>query len=283
MSDRAITVRRLGGTSEQRAALPPQRVLADTALIAQRNLRKLLRNGRFILFSTVQPFMQLILFAYVFGAVASVGGPFSYKDFVVPAVLIQTMTFAAMSSGVGIANDLQTGMIDRFRSLPIARSAFLVGRIVSDTSRLAVQAVLLVIAAFIIGFRFRAGIPSGLTMILVIVAFGMALTAFSVWVGLAVRDPETVQAAVFIPMLPLVFTSSAFAPVDRLPGWMQPVARFNPVTAAIDTARGMTLGDGALVAISDKHVSTAAIQFGIWWIVIVGVFTALAVRRYRLG
>ena len=195
--------------AEARAALPLRRVAADVALMAGRNLLKVRRNTRVIVFSTIQPLMQLLLFAYVFGAVASVGGGISYKDFVVPAVLVQTMVFAAMGSGVGIATDLHTGMIDRFRSLPIARSAFLVGRTVSDSSRLGIQAVLLVIASLLIGFRFHAGVPAAIGMAIVVVLFGMALTAFSAWIGLSVGDPEAVQAAVFIPILPLVFTSSA--------------------------------------------------------------------------
>jgi ABC-2 type transport system permease protein len=270
-------------SAEERAALPPRRVLADIALLAGRNLRKVLRNTRFIVFSTIQPLMQLLLFAYVFGAVASVGSTIPYKDFVVPAVLVQTMTFAAMGSGVGIANDLHTGMIDRFRSLPIARSAFLVGRTTSDSLRLGIQALLLVMASLAIGFRFHTGVGGALGMVVIVVLFGMALTAFSAWVGLSVGDPETVQAAVFIPILPLIFTSSAFAPVSRLPGWMQPVARANPVTSAIDAARGLALGDGTLFKVSHVHVTTAAWHFVVWWVAIVGVFTALAVRRYRLG
>jgi hypothetical protein len=130
---------------------------------------------------------------------------------------VQSITFSAMGSGVGIAYDLESGMIDRFRSLPIARSAFLVGRTWSDSLRLGIQSILLVGAALIIGFEFHNGWLGALGMIVVIVLFGIALTAFSAWVGLVIRDPETVQPAVFIPILPLVFTSSAFAPVDRLP------------------------------------------------------------------
>jgi ABC transporter DrrB family efflux protein len=270
-------------TAEQRAALPPRRVLGDIALVAARNLRKVIRNTRLIVFSTIQPLMQLILFAYVFGAVANIGKGLSYKDFVVPAVLVQTMTFAAMGSGVGIANDLQTGMIDRFRSLPIARSAFLVGRTTSDSLRLGIQALLLVIASLVIGFRFHGGLVGAVGMVAVVVLFGMALTAFSAWVGLWVADPEAVQAAVFIPILPLIFTSSAFAPVSRLPGWMQPLARVNPVTSAIDAARGLALGDRVLFHISQVHVTTAVWHFAVWWAVLVAVFTALAVHRYRLG
>jgi len=283
MTDTAIPLAMSEGTPEERAALPPTRVLADIGLITGRNLRRMLRNPQLIVFSTIQPLMQLILFAFVFGAVASVDGPVSYKDFVIPAVLVQSMTFAAMGSGVGIANDLQSGMVDRLRSLPIARSAFLVGRTVSDSTRLSIQALLLVGASLLIGFRFHNGVIAAIGMVIVVVMFGVALTAFSGWVGLAVSNPETVQAAVFIPILPLVFTSSAFAPVSSLPGWMQPIAELNPVTAAIDTARGLALGDDALYAISGVHLHTAALHFIMWWTLIVVVFTALAVHRYRVG
>ncbi len=271
-------------TPEERAALPPQRVIADIALVAQRNLRKIPRNPRLILFTTIQPVLQLVLFVFVFGAIATVGGGVvSYKEFVVPAVLIQSVTFAAMTSGIGIANDLHTGMVDRLRSLPIARSAFLVGRTASDSTRLGIQAVLLVLVGLLIGFRFQNGFVPAVGMVVVIVLWGVALTTFSAWVGLAVREPDAVQAAVFIPMLPLVFTSSAFAPVEALPGWMQPIATINPVTAAINLTRGLALGNDALMAVSDTTLAASAVQFGLWWIAIVGVSTALAVRRYRLG
>jgi ABC-2 type transport system permease protein/oleandomycin transport system permease protein len=280
---RAITIETTTGTAEERAALPPSRVLADIGLCTQRNLRKMMRNPRLIVFSTIQPFMQLMLFVFVFGSVASVGESISYKDFVVPAVLIQTMTFAAMSSGIGIANDLHLGMIDRLRSLPIARSAFLVGRTASDSTRLGIQAGLLVICGLLIGFRFHNGVLGAVAMLVVVVMFGIAHPTYAGGVGHAVRSPEAVQAAVFIPMLPLVFTSSAFAPVSRLPGWMQPVARWSPVTAAIDSARGLALGNRTLQSFSGTSTTTALIHFAAWWLAIVVVFTTLAVRRYRIG
>lgn len=268
--------------AEARAALPPSRVIADIALVAQRNLRRLFRNSRLILFTTIQPLMQLVLFAYVFSGVARVPGV-SYREYVVPAVIVQSLVFSGMTTGVGIAYDLQTGMVDRFRSLPIARSAFLVGRTVSDSLRLAIQALLLVAAAFVIGFRPHAGALGLAGMVVVEVLFGMSLTAFSAWIGLSVRDPETVQAAAFIPMMPLVFTSSAFAPIRALPGWMQPVARASPVTAAIDAARVLVLGEDRLARFSSVHTTTALWHFALWWAALVTVFTALAVRRYRLG
>lgn len=270
-------------TAEQRAALGPARVAADTWLLAQRNLQRVVRSTGLIVFSTIQPLMQLVLFAYVFTAVATIGPGLDYRDFVVPAVLVQSVAFASMGSGVGIAYDLESGMIDRFRVLPIARSAFLVGRTVSDSLRLGIQAVMLVLAALVIGFDFRTGVPGALGLVAIIVLFGVALSAFSGYVGLRVGDPEAVQSALFIPVLPLTFTSSAFAPIERLPSWMQEVARWNPVTAAIDSARGLALGDDVLFRISEIHVGTALWHFAAWWLVIVGVFTTLAVRRYRRG
>jgi ABC-type multidrug transport system permease subunit len=137
------------------------------------------------------------------------------------------------------------------------------------------------IAALAIGFHFHGGFLGALIMPFVAVLFGMALITFSEFMGLAVQDPETVQAAVFIPLLPLIFTSSAFAPISALPGWMQPVARVNPVTSAIDTARGLALGDDKLYQLSHVHLGGSALKFAAWVIAITGIFTFLAVRKYR--
>ena len=271
-----------GALGEPRASIGLRRQLLDIHLLAKRNLMKVLRKPRFIIFSTLQPIMQLILFVFVFGSIAQLQGlGLSYKDFVVPAVIIQTMTFTGVQSGIGIADDMNTGMIDRFRSLPIARAAFLLGRTASDTARLTFQVLLLVVTALVIGFRFQNGLVSGVGMVVIAILFGMALVTFSEYVGLAVKDPETVQAAMFIPLLPLVFTSSAFAPISRLPGWMQPFAKVNPVTAAIDTARGLAIGDDKLYQVSQVHLSTAFTRFAITWVVIMVLFTFLAVRQWR--
>lgn len=271
-----------GALGEPRASIGLRRQLLDIHLLAKRNLMKVLRKPRFIIFSTLQPIMQLILFVFVFGSIAQLQGlGLSYKDFVVPAVIIQTMTFTGVQSGIGIADDMNTGMIDRFRSLPIARAAFLLGRTASDTARLTFQVLLLVVTALVIGFRFQNGLVSGVGMVVIAILFGMALVTFSEYVGLAVKDPETVQAAMFIPLLPLVFTSSAFAPISRLPDWMQPFAKVNPVTAAIDTARGLAIGDDKLYQVSQVHLSTAFTRFAITWVVIMVLFTFLAVRQWR--
>jgi hypothetical protein len=161
-------------TPEERAALPPLRVLADIGLLAGRNLRRVMRNTGLIVFSTIQPLMQLILFAYVFTAVADIGAGIGYREFIVPAILVQSIVFASMGSGVGVAYDLESGMIDRFRAMPIARSAFLVGRTVSDSLRLGIQVLLLVVASLVIGFAFLNGVLGAIGMIVVVVLFGAA-------------------------------------------------------------------------------------------------------------
>ena len=206
-------------TAHKRATITPTRLAMDVWLLAERNLLKIWRRPRLIVFSIVQPIMQLILFVFVFGAIANLGDAgLTYKDFVVPAVLVQTMVFAGIQSGIGIADDMNTGMIDRFRSLPVARSGFLLGRTVSDGIRLSLQATMVTVVAFIIGFHTHNGVGGAVLMVVVAILFGIALVTFSEYMGLAIKDPETVQAAVFIPLLPLIFTSSAFAPVSRLPG-----------------------------------------------------------------
>lgn len=250
----------------------PATVISDNLILAWRNLVKFKRNNRLMLLSTVQPLTQMVLFAYVFNSVANVPGV-PYKQFVVPGVLVQAVVLAAMRTGVSVAVDLHTGMMDRFRTLPIARSAVLVGRTISDTARIAIQTVfLIVIAVGLIGFRFETGPLRAVGVMLVIVAFGMALTAFSGWVGLCVDDPETAQTSLMVPIMPLVFTSSAFAPISRLPGWMQVFARWNPCTAAVDLCRSLALGGPLLWPFE---------RFLIAVVVITSLFTTLAVRRYR--
>jgi ABC-2 type transport system permease protein/oleandomycin transport system permease protein len=248
---------------------------SDTMLIAGRNLRKVVRVPQLIVFSTIQPVMVLLLFTFVFGGIAHVP-QVSYREYIVPGVLVQTLTFAAMSTGVGLATDLQSGMIDRFRSLPIARSAVLIGRTLADALRITVQTTLVLIVAFMIGFRFLTGPLRGLGVLVFAVMFGVALSTLSAWIGLSLKDPETVQVAGFVPIFPLIFVSSAFAPIHTLPGWMQGFARINPVTAAIDTMRGLALGGVYAV-----HLWSSMWHMILWSVAMIVGFLMLAVRQYR--
>lgn len=246
----------------------------NIATIANRNLVKFYRNRQLLLLSVVQPLTNMMLFAYVFNGVAHIPGT-SYREYVIPGVLIQAVMVTAMRTGVTVSYDSDSGMNDRFRSLPIARSAVLIGRTLSDTARIALQTIVLtVIACTAVGYHFSAGAFRAVPFVLSITCFGLAVTTFSAWVGLVASDPESAQTILITPTLPLVFGSSGFAPVSRLPGWMQLFAEVNPVTAAVDLVRALAVGGQLL---------TPFIHYLLWTGGITATFTCLAVRRYQRG
>jgi ABC-2 type transport system permease protein/oleandomycin transport system permease protein len=256
----------------------PRLTMADAtsniATIAYRNLVKFYRNRQLLLLSVVQPLTNMMLFAYVFNGVAHIPG-ISYREYVIPGVLIQAVMVTAMRTGVTVSYDSDSGMNDRFRSLPIARSAVLVGRTVSDTSRVAVQTVVLtMVACAAVGYTFHGGVMRAVPFVAVITVFGLAVTSFSVWVGLVATDPESAQTLLITPTLPLVFGSSGFAPVDRLPGWLRLFAEINPVSSAVDLSRAIAVGGPLLVPL---------IHFLLWTGGITATFTLMAVRRYQRG
>jgi ABC transporter DrrB family efflux protein len=249
-------------------------VVSNIGVLANRNLVKFARNRQLMIVSIVQPLTNMIMFAYVLNQVAHVPGV-SYKQFVIPGVLIQAVMVAAMRTGVAVSYDSDAGMTDRFRSLPIARSAVLAGRIVSDTLRIGIQIVILMIVAVVlVGFKFRNGPLGAIGAVTVIVMFGLAMTAFAGWVGLASKDPESTQTILVTPTLPFVFGSSAFAPLTRLPTWMRPFAMVNPVSSAVDTARSMAIG-GPLQSSLEHYLA--------WTVGLTITFVYLGVRRYQRG
>ena len=214
----------------------------------------------------------MMLFAYVFNNVANIPGV-SYREYVIPGVLTQAVMVAAMRTGIAVSHDSASGMNDRLRSLPIARSAALVGRTVSDTIRIGVQtAVLAAVAVTFVGFQFRFGALRAIASIGVIALFGLAVTSFAAWVGLASRDPESAQTMLITPTLPLVFGSSGFAPVDRLPSWLQAFAQVNPVTSVVDLSRHLAIGG---------ELFTPFVHYVLWTGGMTILFTYLGVRRYQ--
>jgi ABC-2 type transport system permease protein/oleandomycin transport system permease protein len=246
----------------------------DGAITSWRNLVVLPRTPDLIFFTLVQPVMFVVLFNYVFGGAigSSLAGGESYTQFLIPGIMVQTIVFGAAATAVGLAEDLQKGIIDRFRSLPISRSAVLVGRIVADTFRLLMVALVLVVVGMLIGFRFEGGVLAGVLLVVVAVAFGWAMSWIMANIGMAVKDPETAQTAGFVWLFPLTFVSSAFTPVATMPGWLQVVARNNPVTLVANLLRGLSVG-----------VVTAGMVWPVvlWIVGITAVFAPMSVRRYR--
>jgi ABC-2 type transport system permease protein/oleandomycin transport system permease protein len=249
---------------------------SDTFVIARRNLMRYIRLPQLLVFSTIQPIMFVLLFAFVFGGAIQVPGEIDYINYLIPGILIQTVLFGATQTTVGLAEDLSKGMVDRFRSLPMARSAVLAGRTLADTIRNVGVVFLMIFVATLIGFRFQNGILSALGAIALVVAFGHAFSWIAAFIGLITRDPETSQVAVTIWVFPLVFASSAFVPVQTMPDWLQAFAEVQPISVTVNAARYLTLGDIAPgAALSDVWIAL------LWMAGIMAVFVPLSIWRYR--
>jgi len=262
--------------------------VSDWWVLTKRNLVTYLRKPDLLVFSTIQPVMFVLLFVFVFGGAFERFLPpnVSYVDFLMPGIFVQTAIFAATQTGVGLADDLQKGMIDRFRSLPMARSAVLAGRTAADTVSVAFQTVLMLIVAFLIGYRLHEGGLEALLAFALIVAVGYAVTWIAAFAGLALKTIEAVQAALFTIVFPFVFVSSAFVPVATFDSWLQPIARNNPVTIWANTVRVLTLGDRVTESTSDLFADIPSLGNLLWvstlWLVgILVVASFLGVRKYR--
>ena len=245
--------------------------VSDTMVIAQRNLLRYVRLPQLLAFSTIQPIMFVLLFAYVFGGAIDVGAV-KYIDYLLPGVFVQTALFGSTQTGVGLADDLSKGMIDRFRSLPMARSAVLGGRILADSVRTTFVVLLMIGVGSLIGFRFHDGVLNAVAVIGLAVLFGSVFSWISALVGVSVREPETAQVAGFLWVFPVVFISSVFVPVEGMPGWLQAYAEISPVTVTVDTLRALALGG---------EVTPSLWQSLAWMAGIVAVFAPLAIYRYR--
>ena len=250
----------------------PGRLLANTATITGRNLRRLVRIPTLIAFATVQPVMFVLLFTYAFGGAIHPPGVDRYIDYALPGIWVLAIAFGASQTGVALADDLATGMIDRFRALPTARPAVLAGRVAADAVRNAFVLVLMTALAAAIGFRFHAGPAAALAAIGLALAIGVAFSWIFALLGLLVRDPESAGIGGLLAVIPLIFTSSTFVPVDTFPGWLQAFSRVNPITVTVDALRVLCLGGPAA-----GHVGAALA----WIAALVAVAAPAAVARYH--
>jgi ABC-2 type transport system permease protein len=248
--------------------------LRDGYVVSVRNMRHFMRQPQLLLFSTVQPIMFVLLFSYVFGGAISGSLPegVSYKDFLLPGIFVQSTAFRATQTAIGLSEDMKRGVIDRFRSMPMARSAVLAGRTLADLVRTIFVIVLMTAVGYAIGFRFQEGPFEAVASILVVAAFGYALSWIFVYVGLIAKGPEAAQSAGFVAIFPLVFASSIFVPVDTMPDWLQSIANVSPVTATADAARALAIGG---------DVWSSLWQVFAWVGGILLVFVPLCVRKYR--
>lgn len=247
--------------------------IRDGLAVARRNIVALRRVPQALVFSTIQPVIFVVLFRYIFGNAIKLPGEIKYVDFLMPGVFVQTVTFGAVGTAVGMATDLNTGLLERFRSLPMARSAVLSGRTTADLARNAFVVALMTGVGFLVGFRIHTGVVPFLAGLALLTLFGYVLAWIFATVGLAVRDPETAQAAAFPIIAPLVFASSAFVPLASIrPHWLQTFAEHQPVSVTASAVRALVLGG---------PTRDYVLQSLGWSIGILLLFIPLAVRVYR--
>jgi ABC transporter DrrB family efflux protein len=258
------------------------RAVSDVAVITRRNLLFTVRLPQVLVLSSIMPVIFIVMFTYVFGGAIQGALPPAaagrYVNWLIPGLLAQFALFGGSGTASGLAEDLTNGVIDRFRSLPMAGAAVLAGRTLSDLVRSALTLTLMVGVGYGIGFRPQTGL--GLLGALAVgLLFGYAWSWVMALVGLLVRSAEAVQAATYLVVFPLAFTSSVFVPTQTMPGWLQPFAANQPVTVATNALRGLILGQGALPP--GRTVAGQVALALLWVVAITAVFVPLAVRAYR--
>jgi ABC-2 type transport system permease protein/oleandomycin transport system permease protein len=252
-------------------------VAANIATIAWRNLMAILRIPELLFFSTLQPIMFVLLFRYVFAGAISRPG-LDYVAFLMPGIFVQTVCFGAVSTAIGLADDLQKGLIERFRALPMSRTAVLAGRTVADVCRNVFVIVVMTIVALLVGFRPTGGALHYFFAFLLMLVFAFALSWGFAFVGLVAPSAETAQVMAFPLLFPLTFASSCFVPVQTLPSWLRGFATYQPVSQVADAVRQLMVGNNKLFPYPYAHQWVPAL---LWTVGILVVLAPLAVRKFR--
>ncbi len=261
----------LATTEIPRRRPSPIAPVRDALAVTWRNLIGYRRVPQLLVFSTIQPVILLLLFRYVFGGAITIPGV-DYVNYLMPGVFVQALVFGSIAAAIGLATDMKSGLLERFRSLPMARSAVLAGRTLADLSRNVFVAALMTIVGFAVGFRIGTNVFAFLAGMALVLLFAYTMAWIFSFVGLAVGDPETAQAAAFPVLAPLVFASSAFVSVNSMPGWLQVFARHQPVSVTASAVRALMIGG---------PTATYVLQSLAWCAGILLVFAPLAVWRYR--
>jgi ABC-2 type transport system permease protein len=257
--------------------------VADGTIVAWRNLVAIWRVPVSLVFELVQPIMFVLLFRYIYERQFQGLITIDYVLFLLPGIFVQNAIFGSTTTAIGIAEDIKKGLLDRFRSLPMARSAVLFGRTTSDLAKNLVLVVVMIGVGYLVGFRFQNGLVPALGVIVLVLAVSFTFSWVSATAGLAIKQVEGVQAAVFTLIFPVVFVSAAFVRPEGMAGFLQPVARNNPVTIWCDLARYLALGPDQfqLVSTTNASLDDLVIKSALWVIGILAVFIPLSVRLYR--
>ncbi len=255
-----------------RSDAPSPHLLADTLVIAKRHLLALSRQPQLLVFVVVQPIMFVLLFRFVFGGAMRTPAGYTYVDYLMPGIMTQTVAFGASSTAVAVADDLQKGIIDRFRALPMSRSAVIGGRVLADMARFLLTISIMATVGVLIGWRPELQPLRLLAALVLALGFGQAMSWLSALVGLTIKSVEAAQAASFVAIFPLTFASSVFVPVEFMPGWLQAIARANPITLVASSMRYLTHGD---------PLGNTWWQALLWLVAITTLASWAATRKYK--
>jgi len=256
----------------------------DGWVVAKRNLIKIKRVPEILIFVLISPIMFVLLFAYVFGGAIDPGGDLSYREFLIGGIFAQTVVFGATFTGAGLAEDMQKGIIDRFRSLPMSRSAVLVGRTASDIVYNVLSLIIMALTGLLVGWRAREGVIDTVSGFLLLLLFSYAISWIMAYIGLLVPSVDVINNASFIVIMPLTFVSNAFVPLESFPSGLRTFVEWNPVSAVTQAARELFGNTSSAVPVPDAWSMQHPVLYSlICVVVILAVFVPLSVRQYRLA
>jgi ABC transporter DrrB family efflux protein len=263
-----------------RPQLRPPSLLVSSLVVVRRNLIHIKRMPELLLDVTIQPVMFVLLFAYVFGGSIAVAGS-NYREFLVPGIMGQTIVFASFIVAIGLTSDLDKGIVDRLKSLPISRASILVGRSLSSLIHSSIGIAVMALTGLLIGWRIRGGVLDAVLAFALVLLFGFAMIWIGIWVGSIMRSVESVQGFMFTVMFPLTFVANTFAPTQNMPTWLRHIAEWNPVSSLVQAMRelwgnGPAASDNAAWPLHHPVLVTVA-----WSVLITAVFAPLAVAAFR--
>jgi ABC-2 type transport system permease protein len=256
---------------------------SDGWLVTWRNLKRIPRIPELFIFAILQSIMFVLLFAFVFGGAIPIPGCVGegcYREFLMPGIFAQTIVFASATTAIGMTADVSQGIMDRFRSLPMARSAVLTGRALSDIVYNLGILVVLIISGFVVGWTVHTGLPSLLAGVGLLLLFTFAMSWLGIWMGLKVPTVEVAQQVIFTVLFPITFISNVFVPPQSLPGFLQPIAEWNPTSTLTGALREMWGNPNPYASDSFPSQNPVLVTL-IWVVVIIAIFGPLGVRRYR--
>ncbi len=260
----------------------PVKALVDGAIVAKRNLIKIKRVPDLLVFSTISPIMFILLFGYIFGSAIQAPPGVGYREYLIPGIFAQTVIFGATTTGSGLADDIQKGIVDRFRSLPMSRSAVLVGRTTSDVLNNVLVVVIMSVTGLIIGWRIRTSVGEALAGFVLLLLFAYAMSWIMALVGLVVPSPEVVNNASFVVIFPLTFIANTFVPTQNFPSVLRTIANWNPVTTVTQASRQLFGNTGSAPLPTSPWPLHHPIVYTLLWVLgLLVVFVPLSVRQYK--